>query len=204
MAHPNSCACATTCAPGASTIISAPTAKHRPGDRRSAPTRRSSASDGGDVAAALQTIREIGDAAALDSAITDAFPGSAVTISEREGYFEVLMHQHGLLRPLSASELSEGTLRYLLLVAALLTPRPPPLMVLNEPEASLHPDLLAPLARLIATASARSQIVVVSHAPTLVAALEAVPAARAFLLEKRVGETIIRDDEAPGWTWPSR
>ena len=160
--------------------------------------------DGGDLAAALQTIREIGDKAALDRAIADAFPGSTIGISEREGYFETLMHQHGLLRPLSASELSEGTLRCLLLVAALLTPRPPPLMVLNEPEASLHPDLLAPLARLIATASARSQIVVVSHAPALVAALEAVPEARAFVLEKRLGETIVRDDEAPGWTWPAR
>ncbi len=54
--------------------------------------------------------------------------------------------QHGLLRPLSAAELSDGTLRYILLVAALLTPRPPVLMVLNGPETSLHPVLLAPLA----------------------------------------------------------
>ena len=49
------------------------------------------------------------------------------------------MRQHGLLRLLRAAELSDGTLRYLLLVAALLTPRPPPLLVLNEPETSLHP-----------------------------------------------------------------
>src|SRR4051794_35203835 len=48
-------------------------------------------------------------------------------------------HQHGLLRPLSGAELSDGTLRYLLWVAALLTPRPPALLVLNEPETSLHP-----------------------------------------------------------------
>jgi len=60
------------------------------------------------------------------------------------------MKQHGLLRPLEATELSDGTLRYLLWIAALLTPRPPALMVLNEPETSLHPDLLAPLGRLIA------------------------------------------------------
>ena len=56
----------------------------------------------------------------------------------------------------SASELSDGTLRYLLLVAALLSPRPPALMILNEPETSLHPDLLPPLARLIVQASKRS------------------------------------------------
>ena len=63
------------------------------------------------------------------------------------------MRQHGLLRPLKASELSDGTLRYLLLVAALLSPRPPTLMILNEPETSLHPDLLPPLARLIEQAA---------------------------------------------------
>ena len=60
------------------------------------------------------------------------------------------MRQHGLLRPLKAAELSDGTLRYLLWVAALLTPRPPGLLVLNEPETSLHPDLLPALGRLIA------------------------------------------------------
>lgn len=64
----------------------------------------------------------------------------------------------GLLRPLSGMELSDGTLRYLLLVAALMTPRPPPLMVLNEPETSLHPDLLPSLGRLIVNASKHTQI----------------------------------------------
>ena len=83
------------------------------------------------------------------------------------------MRQHGLLRPLKAAELSDGTLRYLLLVAALLSPRPPTLMILNEPETSLHPDLLPPLARLIAQASKQSQMIVVSHAQILVAALDA-------------------------------
>jgi predicted ATPase len=81
------------------------------------------------------------------------------------------MHQHGLLRPLRAAELSDGSLRYLLLVAALLSPPPPELMVLNEPETSLHPDLRPPLSRLIAKVSRRSQIIVVSHAEHLVTAL---------------------------------
>ena len=72
---------------------------------------------------------------------------------EHGGRFELQMRQHGLLRPLGTAELSDGTLRYLLLVAALLSPRPPELMVLNEPETSLHPDLLAPLGRLIGTVS---------------------------------------------------
>ena len=69
-------------------------------------------------------------------------------------------------------ELSDGTLRYLLWVAALLTPRPPELLVLNEPETSLHPDLLPALGRLIQQASTRSQVIVVSHAAGLIDALQ--------------------------------
>jgi predicted ATPase len=160
--------------------------------------------EGADVAAALQTIREIGDTAALDRAIADAFPGSSVDVINTDGYFEVEMHQHGLLRPLKAAELSDGTLRYLLLVAALLSPRPPALMILNEPETSLHPDLLPPLARLIATASERSQVVVVSHAGGLVSELQSAKGARRIVLEKQLGETIVQDDERPAWAWPAR
>jgi predicted ATPase len=86
----------------------------------------------------------------------------------------------------------------------LASPRPPALMILNEPETSLHPDLLPPLARLIAQASKRSQAVVVSHAATLVAALAARADCRQIVLEKQLGETIVRDGTPPDWTWPSR
>jgi predicted ATPase len=111
-----------------------------------------------DLAAAIETIREIGDDARLMAAVEDAFPGSSLNVENNSGWFSLRMKQSRLLRPLSAAELSDGTLRYLLFVAALLTPRPPALMVLNEPETSLHPDLIAPLARLIAQTSERSQI----------------------------------------------
>jgi predicted ATPase len=95
-------------------------------------------------------------------------PGGSVAVATADAYFQVQMRQHGLLRPLLASELSDGTLRYLLLIAALLSPRPPALMILNEPETSLHPDLLPSLARLIMQASKQCQIIVVSHAAALV------------------------------------
>ncbi len=141
-----------------------------------APARRSQigtrtpvlSADGGDLAAALQTIREIGDVEALDAAIDRAFPRSRLEIAVSGSRFEVTLRQHGLLRPLVSAELSDGTLRYLLWVAALLTPRPPELLVLNEPETSLHPDLVPPLAELIVTASEHSQVVVVTHARPLV------------------------------------
>ena len=102
------------------------------------------ASDGADLAAAIATIQEVGAEDELAMAVADAFPGGSIDVHEDGGYFEIEMRQHGLLRPLGAAELSDGTLRYLLLIAALLSPRPPPLMILNEPETSLHPDLLPP------------------------------------------------------------
>lgn len=161
------------------------------------------AGDGADLAAAVQTIREIGDDEALDAAIADAFPGARIEIVNTEGWFELTMRQPGLLRPLKAAELSEGTLRYLLLVAALLSPRPPPLLVLNEPEASLHPNLAAPLARLIAGASERAQVLVVSHAAALVDALRE-SGARVLRLEKALGETMVENAEPAAWNWPAR
>jgi len=163
--------------------------------------------DGADLAAALQTIREIGNSAALDEAIDDAFPGATVAVLNADGWFEVTMSQPGLLRPLKAAELSDGTLRYLLWIAALLSPRPPGLLVLNEPETSLHPDLLPALGRLIAGAAQRSQVLVVSHARRLIAALEEQPGCHSLMLEKDLGETAVAGIaplELPAWQWPAR
>lgn len=163
--------------------------------------------DGSDLAAALQTIIETGHREALDESIADAFPGSRVRVSSNGAWFEVQMEQHGLLRPLAAAELSDGTLRYLLWVAALLTPRPPDLLVLNEPETSLHPDLLPALARLIARASEQSQVLVVSHAAGLIDALQSQPDCHSIVLAKRLGETQITsnaEDPRPPWQWPVR
>ena len=163
--------------------------------------------DGRDLAAALQTIFEIGDAPALNAAISDAFPGAQLKITGQYGRLAVSMHQHGLLRPLGAAELSDGTLRYLLWTAAMLTPRPPRLMVLNEPESSLHPDLLPALARLIGVAAKSTQIFVVSHASRLIAALKENPACLSIELEKQLSETQIIGQgklDIPAWRWLSR
>ena len=158
-------------------------------------------SDGSDLAAAIQTIIEIGHVEDFEDALNDAFLGASVEIDER---FQLHMSQPGLYRPLRASELSDGTLRYLLLIAALLSPRPPALMVLNEPEMSLHPELLPALGRLIAKASERSQVIVVSHAPELVAAIEAATSAKRIALFKNDGETRVENEDDPAWEWPNR
>lgn len=163
--------------------------------------------DGADLAAALQTIREIGDGAALDAAIDAAFPDSKLEIGIEGARLEVRLRQHGLLRPLGVAELSDGTLRYLLWTAALLAPRPPALLVLNEPETSLHPELIRPLSRLIAVGAERTQIVVVSHSRPLIDALAHDAEPTRIELVKDFGETQVegRDRfDRPAWQWPKR
>jgi predicted ATPase len=163
--------------------------------------------DGRDLAAALQTIREIGDARALDAAVDDAFPGSRVEVSSVDYRFDIEMYQHGLLRPLKSAELSDGTLRFLSWIAALLTPRPPELMVLDEPEMSLHPDLLPAFARLIIHAAKDTQVWVVTHSSRLAAALAESGDCCSIVLEKELGETRIVGQSMmnkPTWEWPPR
>jgi predicted ATPase len=168
--------------------------------------------DGADLASALRTVQEIGNVDALDTAVDNAFPRARLQVTTTDGRFELRFHQHGLLRPLGAAELSDGTLRYLLWVAALLTPRPPELLVLNEPETSLHPDLLPALAGLIATAAKESQLVVVSHARPLIRAIEAAgneltEDVTTLELRKEFGETTVDGQgrlERPSWHWPKR
>lgn len=160
------------------------------------------AHDGRDLAAALQTIIEIGDRERLERSLADAFPGSRLEVQAPQGRFSLLLHQPGLLRPLAARELSDGTLRYLCLLAALLSPRPPAFLALNEPETSLHPDLLEPLARLIADASAYSQLWVTTHAEPLARALAKHTRTEPVRLTKEVGATVVeggteRTDDPP-------
>ncbi|MHA6512321.1 AAA family ATPase [Tessaracoccus sp. Z1128] len=167
------------------------------------------ASDGSDVAAAVQTIVERGKEP-LPESVADAFPGSRVRVDVRDGVFELTLQQPGMLRPLRGAELSDGTLRYLMWLAALLAPVRPPLMAINEPENSLHPSLVAPLARLIGRASADTQIVVVTHSAALVGALtDAVPDEDLEVVElvKDLGETIVDGQgmlSRPAWEWGRR
>jgi predicted ATPase len=141
------------------------------------------AHDGRDLAAALQTINEVGQSQDLHEAIRQAFPGASLEIEHDEdtGMFAVLLRMPGLRRPLRARELSDGTLRYLCLLAALLSPHPPSLLALNEPETSLHPDLLEPLAKQLVNAGKYSQLWVVTHSQRL-----------AELVEKHSGESPIK------------
>lgn len=163
------------------------------------------AADGADLAAAIQTIMEIGDRDGLQRAIADAFGGCRLVVDTSQPRFRLTLQQPGLLRALDATELSDGTLRYLLVTAALFSPRLPPLLVLNEPENSLHPDLIAPLARLISDVSMRTQVWVIAHNDTLISELGRVADCRTLHLEREQGATTLPDQtvlERAAWRWP--
>lgn len=129
--------------------------------------------DGHDLGAALATILELGDSSGLLDSVKRALNGAQLSVDVDEtARFFVRLKTPGLLRPLDTAELSDGTLRFLCLAAALASPRLPPLLALNEPETSLHPDLLPALAKSIADASRNCQLWVVTHSRALADALE--------------------------------
>jgi predicted ATPase len=84
------------------------------------------------------------------------------------GQATLVWYQDDLTEPLYPNQLSEGTLRFLWLATILLAPDPPPIILLDEPEVSLHPELLKLLAGLLQDASTRGQVIAATHSPDLV------------------------------------
>lgn len=147
--------------------------------------------DGADLAAALQTVLEIGDEDLLRETIAAAFGGAKLQIEATDTLFSIQLEVPGLLRPLQARELSDGQLRFLCLCAALLSPRPPSLLALNEPETSIHPDLIDSLARLVVGAAKYTQLWITTHSIPLaehIARHSGVPCVRLCMVQ---GETIL-------------
>jgi len=85
------------------------------------------------------------------------------------------LHEEGLRSPVPATRVSDGTLRYLSLLAILLHPDPPPLICIEEPELGLHPDVIRSVGELLIEASQRTQLIVTTHSDYLVSALGDVP-----------------------------
>ena len=156
----------------------------------SAPTL---SSDGSDLAAVLATIYYVkGDSAPIRAAVADAFPGAELIVAAHQGKCRFALRFPEIDRPFAAHELSDGTLRYLYLIGALLSYRPASFIAINEPEASLHTELLPPLARLIVDAAARSQIWVVTHSEMLAAQIARYSGVMPRLVTKEDGATAIR------------
>ncbi|HNX39458.1 MAG TPA: AAA family ATPase [Methanothrix sp.] len=106
--------------------------------------------------------------------------GGAVQVFFTEGDFAI-----------PATRLSDGTLRYLCLLAVLCDPSPPPLICIEEPELGLHPDILPKLADLLIAASQRTQLIVTTHSDILVDAMTERPDA-VLICEKHGSRTEIK------------
>ena len=87
------------------------------------------------------------------------------------GTVQFYLHEQGFGAPIPATRLSDGTIRFIALTAALLAHDPPPLLCIEEPELGLHPDALPLLGELLVEASARTQLIVTTHSDALVSAL---------------------------------
>jgi predicted ATPase len=98
-----------------------------------------------------------------------------ITTRIHGGTVQLFVHERGLRQPVPATRLSDGTLRYLCLLAVLCHPAPPPLICLEEPELGLHPDILPTIAELLTVASQRTQLIVTTHSDVLVSALSDIP-----------------------------
>jgi predicted ATPase len=107
------------------------------------------------------------------------------------GTVQLFLHEHGMNQPIPGTRLSDGTLRYLCLLAILCHPQPPPLVCIEEPEIGLHPDMLPAVAKLLVEASQRMQLIVTTHSEALVDALTETPEA-VLVCEKHEGSTTMR------------
>lgn len=149
------------------------------------------AHDGANLAAAFETLRERGQTETLYAILEKAFPNTQFYVEELGGRFQMMMKREGGLRPLESAEFSDGTLRFLCLAVALLSPRPPNFMALNEPENSLHPELLPALAMLIAEASQFTQLWVTSHSSDLAKMIRQYREFQHIELGQKNGETVV-------------
>ena len=120
-------------------------------------------------------------------------------VSVEGGTVQVFLQEGNITIP--ATRLSDGTLRYLCLLAILCHPTPPPLICIEEPELGLHPDILPGLADLLREASERCQLIVTTHSDTLVDALTDTPES-VVVCEKEQGQTTMKrfdKQELAGW-----
>ena len=88
---------------------------------------------------------------------------------------ELIVNETGMSSALPASRLSDGTIRFIALLAILCHPNPPPLICIEEPEIAMHPDSQDLVVQLLKRASERTQLIVTTHSPWLIDRLSATP-----------------------------
>ena len=87
------------------------------------------------------------------------------------GSVQFYLHESGLTSSIPATRLSDGTIRFVAILGILLSPTPPPLVCIEEPELGLHPDAVALIAELLKEVSSRTQLIVTTHSDALVSEL---------------------------------
>jgi predicted ATPase len=131
-------------------------------------------------------------------------PISDISTKVHGGTVQLFLHEQGMKQAIPATRLSDGTLRFLCLLAILCHPSPPPLVCIEEPEIGLHPDVVPAVAKLLVEASQRMQLIVTTHSDALVDALTDTPEA-VLVCEKHQGSTTMRRlDKAALKDWLER
>ena len=129
------------------------------------------AADNRNLALVLNHI-EHEDGAGLNEALKQFLPGfKRLSTYVRGGVIELFLHEDGFPSAFPATRLSDGTIRFMAILATLLNPTPPPLICIEEPELGLHPDAVLDLGRMLIEASERMQLVVTTHSEALVSAM---------------------------------
>lgn len=106
------------------------------------------------------------------------------------GTVQVFLTVNGFMIP--ATRLSDGTLRYLCLLAILCNPDQPPLVCIEEPELGLHPDLIQTVAQILKEASEHTQLIITTHSAALVDSFTDSPEC-VFVAENRDGNSTLRN-----------
>ncbi len=129
------------------------------------------AADNRNLALVLNHI-EHEDGARLNAALKQFLPRfKRLSTYVRGGVIELFLHEDGFPSPFPATRLSDGTIRFMAILATLLNPTPPPLVCVEEPELGLHPDAVSALGSILVAASERMQLIVTTHSEALVSTM---------------------------------
>jgi predicted ATPase len=154
------------------------------------------AEDGSNLALVLNTLQHFDVWGRILDLLKALYPEiEDVTTRIEGGFVQVHFREAGLGRTIPATRLSDGTLRFLCLLAILCHPDPPPVVGLEEPELGLHPDALGVVADLLLEASGRTQLVVTTHSEALVSALSDHPQAVLVCERDAEGSSLRRLEE---------
>ncbi|MEG3839894.1 AAA family ATPase [Microcoleus sp. herbarium14] len=128
--------------------------------------------DGGNLGLVLNNLQyQLGSRQIIEKLQLFYDAAEELSIKIYGGTVQIFIRETGLIQPIPATRLSDGTLRYLFLIALLLDPTPGPLICIEEPEIGLHPDILPAVAEMLIEASQRTQLIVTTHSDALVSAL---------------------------------